>query len=350
MVKDYIVVGSGLAGICFAETALNHGKTVLVIDGEKRSSSIVAGGMYNPVVLKRFTEVWNIATQIDVAKPFYEGLEAKLGATFNHKMPLLRRLLSVEEQNNWFHATDKPSLEPYLAPELTYRDVTGVKASFGFGEVYETGYLDSKGLILAYKNYLKERSLYLKEAFDFDAFSFTDTGVTYRDIKAQHIVFAEGFGIQNNPFFKDLPLDGTKGELLVVRIPDLNIDFILKANIFLIPIGNDLYKVGATYDWKDKSDTPTIEGKGALLKGLREVVGLDFEVVEHLAGVRPTVKDRKPLVGAANESERIHVLNGLGTRGVFLGPYLAQQLFNQIENGAILEDHISITRFKKYKK
>ena len=350
MMKDYIVVGAGLAGICFTETALNQGKTVMVIDGETRSSSMVAGGMYNPVVLKRFTEVWNIGAQIKIAKSFYEGIESKLTASFNHQMPLLRRLVSVEEQNNWFHATDKPSLEPYLAPELTYKSVNGVVAAYGYGEVFETGYLDSKGLILAYRNHLKERSLYLNEDFDFDAFSFTDTCVKYRDIEAKHIVFAEGFGIRNNPFFKDLPLDGTKGELLVVRIPNLNIDFILKANIFLIPIGDDLYKVGATYDWKDKSDTLTDEGKEELLNGLREVVGLEFEVIEHLAGVRPTVKDRKPLVGASNESSRVHVLNGLGTRGVFLGPYLAQQLFNQIENNAVLDDHISITRFKKYKR
>ncbi len=27
------------------------------------------------------------------------------------------------------------------------------------------------------------------------------------------------------------------------------------------PIGNDLYKVGATYDWKDKTNNPTEEGK-----------------------------------------------------------------------------------------
>jgi len=28
---DYIIVGAGLAGICFAETALQNGKTILVL-------------------------------------------------------------------------------------------------------------------------------------------------------------------------------------------------------------------------------------------------------------------------------------------------------------------------------
>jgi glycine/D-amino acid oxidase-like deaminating enzyme len=156
-------------------------------------------------------------------------------------------------------------------------------------------------------------------------------------------------GMQSNPFFKDLPLDGTKGELLLIKIPNLSIDFILKGDIFLIPIGNDLYKVGATYNWEDKTDIPTEEGKKELLDKLKAIVGLDFEIVDHKAGVRPTVKDRRPLLGRSIESDRIYVLNGLGTRGVLLGPFLAEALYNKIENNIPLEENISIHRYKKFK-
>ncbi|MDM1530975.1 FAD-dependent oxidoreductase, partial [Myroides odoratimimus] len=110
-----------------------------------------------------------------------------------------------------------------------------------------------------------------------------------------------------------------------------------------------LYKVGATYDWQDKTDNTTAEGLSELLEGLRDVVDLDFEVVAHNAGVRPTVKDRRPLLGRSRESARIHVLNGLGTRGVLLGPFLADKLYNNIENAMELEENISIHRYKKFK-
>jgi glycine/D-amino acid oxidase-like deaminating enzyme len=46
--------------------------------------------------------------------------------------------------------------------------------------------------------------------------------------------------------------------------------------------------------------------------------------MEHFAGVRPTVKDRRPLVGTHAEYSAIHILNGLGTRGVMLGPSMAK--------------------------
>lgn len=344
---DYIIVGGGLAGICFAETALTNGKSFCMIDSEERSSSLVAGGMYNPVVLKRFTEVWKTREQIDLAKEFYKAIEARLGLCFNHAMPLYRRFASVEEQNNWFQALDKQNLSDYLCSELIYDSFNGVQAPFDYGEVKETGYLNTKVLIESYRSFLASKGLYQKEGFDYSKLKYDEDGVEYGDIRAKHIIFAEGFGLHANPFFNNLPLDGTKGELLLVRIPDLKINFILKAKIFVIPLGSDLFKVGATYDWNDKSDTITESGREELIEGLKEVIDLDFEVVEHLAGVRPTVKDRKPLVGSSKKSKAIHVLNGLGTRGVLLGPFLARALFESIEYGTELDNNISIERFKK---
>ena len=108
-----------------------------------------------------------------------------------------------------------------------------------------------------------------------------------------------------------------------------------------------MYKVGATYDWKDKTNTPTEEGKQELIEKLSELISCDFEVVKHFAGVRPTVKDRRPLVGTHPEYSHLHVLNGLGTRGVMLGPYLANELFQHIEKNIPLEKEIDIIRCYK---
>ncbi|WP_445724289.1 NAD(P)/FAD-dependent oxidoreductase, partial [Flavobacterium sp.] len=121
------------------------------------------------------------------------------------------------------------------------------------------------------------------------------------------------------------------------------------SSVFILPIGNDLYKVGATYDWSDKSNTPTEAGKDELISKLKEIISCDFEIVNHFAGVRPTVKDRRPLVGTHPTYKQIHVLNGLGTRGVMLGPYLANQLFQHIENKVPLEKEIDIIRCYKKK-
>jgi glycine oxidase len=102
-----------------------------------------------------------------------------------------------------------------------------------------------------------------------------------------------------------------------------------------------------TYDWSDKTNIPTAAGKQELIDKLKELISCEFEIVKHLAGVRPTVKDRRPLVGTHPVYAQLHVLNGLGTRGVMLGPYLAQQLFEYIEHKVPLEKEIDSTRCYK---
>ena len=171
--------------------------------------------------------------------------------------------------------------------------------------------------------------------------------VIYKKIKAKNVVFAEGFGMHDNPFFKHLPLDGTKGELFIIRAPHLDLDVIINTSIFIIPLGNNLFKVGATYNWDDKTELPTQEGKNELENKIKEILNCDFEIVSHLAGVRPTVKDRKPLVGTHGNFKNIHLLNGLGTRGVMLGPWCARMLYKNIEFGDCIEKEFDINRFSK---
>ena len=222
-----------------------------------------------------------------------------------------------------------------------------INSSFGFGEVLETGYLDVASLIENYSNYLIKGDLYSSDRFEYDAVEFIDEFIQYKNLQAKHIVFAEGFGLHSNPFFNDLPLDGTKGELLIIKAPNLDLNVVVKSNIFVLPLGNDLYKVGATYNWKDKTNNPTEEGKKELVENLNELIACEFQIIKHFAGVRPTVKDRRPLVGTHHKNKNIYILNGLGTRGVMLGPYLALQLFNTIEKNIPLENEINIQRFYK---
>ena len=136
-----------------------------------------------------------------------------------------------------------------------------------------------------------------------------------------------------------------KGELLIIHAPDLKIDYVLKAGVFLIPLGDDLYIVGATYEWKDLSNAATTKAKDELLNKLKKLINCEFEVVNQVAGIRPTVKDRRPLVGQHETYKNMYVLNGLGTRGVMIGPYVAKQLFDFIENNIPLENEIDIARF-----
>ena len=185
------------------------------------------------------------------------------------------------------------------------------------------------------------------ETFDYNQLVIQSDSIFYKERQYRNVVFAEGFGLHANPFFSQLPLDGTKGELLIIKVPGLNLDVIIKSIVFILPLGNDLYKVGATYNWDDKTATPTEAGKQELIANLKSILSLDFEIVDHLAGVRPSVKDRRPMVGTHPKYKNLHLLNGLGTRGVMLAPAMAKVLFEHIEYQLPLEKEIDIRRFKK---
>ncbi len=344
---DYLIVGAGLAGISFSEVALKNNKTIFVLDNDSQNSSKIAGGLYNPVILKRFSEVWQAQAQLVLMNEFYDSLKQKIKVDFDFKKPILRKFFSIEEQNNWFAASDKAALSPFLSTDLIYKKYEGIDAPFGYGEVLQTGYVDTALLLKIYKDFLISNNLFREESFDYDELRLQNDTIIYKDIEAKHILFAEGFGVHSNPYFNTLPLDGTKGELFIIKAPDLDLDVIVNTSVFILPIGNDLYKVGATYNWKDKTDLPTEEGKAELVARIKEILSCDFEIISHFAGVRPTVKDRRPLIGTHPKHPSVHILNGLGTRGVMLGPAMAKVLYDSIEHQIPLDKTVDIKRFLK---
>ena len=344
---DYLIIGSGLAGISFSEMALQNGKSILVMDNSSQNSSKIAAGLYNPVILKRFSEVGQAKEHLLVMKEFFSVLEKKLNSQLDFKTPILRKFFSVEEQNNWFAASDKVNIGPYLSTRLITKKYESIDSPFGYGEVLQTGYVDTTLLLEKYKNYLITNQLFLEESFDYGLLQEETDGIRYKDIQAKHIIFAEGFGMHANPYFQHLPLDGTKGELLIIKAPHLDLDVILNTSLYILPLGNDLFKIGATYNWDDKTALPTEAGKNELVERIKEIITCDFEIMEHHAGVRPTVKDRKPLIGTYEYHNSIHILNGLGTRGVMLGPAMAKALFENIEYQKPLDRFVDIKRFAK---
>ena len=343
---DYLIIGSGLAGIAFAETALHQNKSILVMDNHSQNASLVAGGLYNPVILKRFSEVWQAQEQLLLSDHFYSNISKRLIVQIDYKIPILRKFFSIEEQNNWFAASDKINLAPFLSLDLISKQYEGIDAPYGYGEVLQTGYVNTAILLKNYQNYLLDNQLFLNETFDYSKLLCYDGFIKYKQIEAKHIIFAEGFGMHSNPFFNHLPLDGTKGELLIIKAPGLQLDVIVNTSVFILPLGDDLFKVGATYNWKDKTNVPTDEGKLELVTRVKEILNCEFEIVKHFAGVRPTVRDRKPLIGTHIIYNRFHILNGLGTRGVMLAPAMAKALFENIELGTPLDPAIDIKRIK----
>lgn len=345
---DYLIVGFGLAGMAFCDKLEQNKKSFFVIDKQTEAASRVAAGLINPVILKRYTLPWHGEEQFDLAKKYFKRLDAKLGLNSVTEIPVYKVFSSAEDQNNWFEASDKTGLDRFLKPELKTDVSEKVNAKLHAGEVKETVRIDISKLLDSYKNHLTENNSYKMEAFNYDKIEFnSEDKIEYQNILAKRIVFAEGYGVKANPFFNKLPLVGNKGEYIDVYAPELKLTQALKSTFFIIPLGDSVYKVGATFNWNDKDCKTSLEAREELVARLKQVINCEFEVVNQEAAVRPTTGDRRPLLGVHPKYPQLAILNGLGTRGTMMGPYLANKLYNHLESEEALDDEISIMRFPK---
>ena len=172
-----------------------------------------------------------------------------------------------------------------------------------------------------------------------------DESISFGDLKAKKIIFCEGQNGRFNPYFNFLPFEVSKGEILIAHIPKLKSEQIIKDKLIIAPLGNDLYWCGSNYEWNALDDSPTEHIKKDLIEKLKSTLTIDFEIVEHLAAIRPTVKDRRPFLGVHPKISPLAIFNGLGTKGASLGPYWANHFAEFLCEGILLNKEVNIDRF-----
>jgi len=341
---DYIIVGLGIAGVSLCEQLQKHGKSFMIVDNGGDGSTAKSGGVFNPTVLKRFTAAWNASAFFPVAVNFYKSLSVKLGNDFFVETPIFRIFKSVVEQNNWSVASDKRELQKFLSTEFLKNENQSIKAPFGFGKVLGTAQIKTDSLLSTYRNFLENKGFLLSENFQYELIQQQENTVVYKNISAKKILFAEGAKAVENPFFPTHTLIGNKGEYLIIKAPKLKLEALLKGSMYVIPLGNDNYKVGATYSRDDYSLTPTEIAREEILSKLKTFVNCPFELIGQTAGVRPTTKDHRPLLGSLIESPNLVFFNGLGSRGFLMAPLLSEILFGFLENSISLPKEMDIQR------
>ncbi len=347
---DYIIVGQGLAGTLLAHFLEKKGKRSLIVDpAEEGTASKVAAGIINPITGRRYVKSWRVDELIPFARATYQEIEAQLQLSFYHPRNIIRSLFNSKEENDWMLRTDDPAYSRYMLEEVELGGYEkNTNPAFSYGEVIHAAQVDLDLMTSGYRKIFSQKNQLLEERFDFSALQNQNPSIKYKDIEADKVVFCEGFGMKNNPFFNYLPLGGTKGEVLIIKIkgqPDF--EKILKHRVFIVPLADDTYWIGATYDKQFGGSQPTDRGFSFLKQKLDDLLKLPYEIVTHKAAVRPTVKDRRPILGLHPHFKNLAIFNGLGTKGASLGPFWASHMADHLVQGTNLDEAININRFSE---
>jgi len=347
MLLDCIIVGQGIAGTVLSYELLKEHKTFIVVDNNPPdSSSKIAAGLYNPVVFKRLAKSWMIEELLPVAHNTYKEMAGLLGKNFMFEKEIVKLFVSREEQHFWIKKSKTEEMKIYLSSEVhPYPCHQFIESPTGFAKVKKAGYLAIFDLLINYQDFLRKNKLLKTATFLYNDLRIENETVHWKEYKAKKVVFCEGYKAINNPFFSWLPFVLTKGQLLTIKVENLNIQEIINKGVFILPLGDDLFKIGATYEWNKIDEQQTEKGKAELLSKLEKILKTPYEVVEHKAGIRPTVKDRRPFLGVHPKFKNLVIFNGMGTKGVLLAPYFAKELIAFLEKKKNLHIEVNIERY-----
>ncbi|MEE3180092.1 MAG: FAD-dependent oxidoreductase [Verrucomicrobiota bacterium] len=333
MGREVIIVGQGLAGTCLAWRLWDRARDFsLVHRGDRRSTSFISAGLLTPVTGRNLNPSWRLEEFLSEARAFYQGVEMVLGEQFFHEIPIVRLFADADERSRfdrkrevvdrWVAEFLEPENCPYHAPH------GGVIWQGG-------GWLDTRRFLEASRGYFREAGLIKVQEVDLEK-PLPDGDVT--------VLCAGAAGLGAGPF-GFLPERRAKGELLTVRILGFPENRIVSRNGWLVPLGGGLFRAGATYSWDDLTDTTTRSGRAQIEELIGSFTSLPCEVLEHVAGVRPIVRQRRPVIGRHPEIEDLVIFNGLGSKGVLYAPGVAGRLASHLCEGTEIEKDLNVSAF-----
>ena len=351
---NVLIVGQGLAGTLAGHRLETAGHTVHYVDDPAAvAASDVAAGIVNPITGRRFVKSWRFDELLPEAVALYADLGQLLGGPYWLPQPLIRTLYNRGDANDWQVRTADPGYQEYMdeRPE-TGRIPTVTEPVFAYAGVRRAGRVDVGRLVADYRARLIEHGRFAAVALPHTAIAdYVDTGrLAIREFgdrqRYDGIVFSEGSRGMANPFFAATgQTNGNKGQVLIIRTAAPVLDRMFKHRVFLVPFGENTYWVGATSENQWRGLGPDEAGMTYLKDRLDEIIKVPYEILHHRAALRPTVKDRRMIIGQSPLDDRLYVFNGLGTKGASLAPLGSKWLAELVIDGVSPPAEVDYARF-----
>lgn len=347
MQVDYLIIGQGISGTWLSYYLQKEGKSFLVIDNQvPNAPSRLSAGVINPITGRRHVEVWMADELLPFAWNAYSLLGNELGIKAISRKNITDFFPSPQMRLSFQQRVEEHAEYLSLASEDNiFRDQFNYDFGFGTIQPVYTAHLET--IIPAWNKHLLLKNQWIQEDFDIGLLN-VETGVAYKDIRADKIIFCDGAAGAGNSYFKNLPFAPNKGEALTLHIPELPADNIYKKGMMLVPLSDPgSWWIGSAYTWDFEDDQPTNEFRQKTEELLRNWLKIPFTITGHMAGLRPATLERRPFAGLHPNHPAIGILNGMGTKGCSLAPYFAKQLCDHLIYNKPIMPEADVKRFAK---
>lgn len=327
---DYLIVGQGLAGSLLSWELIKQGCSIYLIDNQQENASQIAAGLINPITGIRLVKYNNLDTLLPCAKQTYLELSQFFRQDFYIEKPLLRILRNKQELLKFQQRIQDPAYHNYLHTELKLASAT-INAPFGIIQQKQAGYLLTQKLLGCLKNFLQEKQAHQSAQLDYQDLNI-NTNVHWQGIIAKKVIFCEGYLAIHNPWFKNLPFQLAKGEILTLTTEQTLAPELLNYGRWLIPLNKHQFRTGATFDTIDLSTQATDPGKHTLLHALTQTIPTlaTATIDKHQANIRPTTLDKMPFIGLHHEYKNLAIFNGFGAKGSLQIPFYSQHFVQHL--------------------
>ena len=344
--QRFLIVGQGLAGSIVSQKlfARNIAHTV-VDDNHKSAATKAAAGIINPITGRRYVKSWMIDKLLPVAKSTYKDFEKLLSYNFLSEQNILRSLSTNQEENTWHEAVSRPGYEDYVVKANWNNYKALVQERQSYGEITEAMQVNVRELISAYRVFLKRHGLLVESSFDAAGYDYDAQLYEYKGQSYSGLIFCDGYKSSLHPLFQNLPFQPAKGESFIVSTKQTLPIKILRDKIFLAPMNENEFWTGGGYQWNGLTELPTATFATEWTAKLDDLLKVPYTIIEHRAGIRPSVKGRRPLIGQHKKYKRVYLFNGMGTKGTSLAPYWAERFMDLLLHKQEISPEVDLNRF-----
>lgn len=348
---DSCLVGQGLAGTTLAWTMLLRGESLLIIDRDDAvTASRIAAGLLTPITGPKLalTLYWNECREI--AERFYQRIEAQTGESLLACRPAVHLFRSAAEQELFHTRLQSPDFKKQARPLLPNEIPSFWNAPWGGFEMPHAAQLNVARYLDVSRKHFIDAGCFQPGQLD-PATDLQITADTVRiprwNVFAETLIFCQGWTPSIPHWFENVQFRPAKGEILTLNIPGMRERRSIHSGCWLASgaeTGTE-YRLGSTFEWQQLDQSSTPQARDALLTRLSVWLKLAAEVTGQQAAVRPTMHDFHPVLGRHPEQSHIGILNGLGTKGSLMAPWLAELLVDHWKQGRPLPAELDVQRW-----